>query len=37
MKPGEYLLRAKITDGVTGSSAWKERSFHVSERTSDAH
>lgn len=37
MKPGEYLLRAKITDGVTGSSAWKERSFHVSERPSDAH
>ncbi|MDP2915623.1 MAG: GWxTD domain-containing protein [Candidatus Aminicenantes bacterium] len=31
LKPGDYVLRAKITDGVSGSTAWKERPFHVSE------
>ncbi|HEX2694502.1 MAG TPA: GWxTD domain-containing protein [Acidobacteriota bacterium] len=31
LKPGDYVLRAKITDGVSGSMAWKERPFHVSE------
>lgn len=31
LKPGDYVLRAKITDGVSGGSAWKERPFHVSE------
>jgi hypothetical protein len=35
IKPGNYVLRAKITDGVTGESAWKERSFHVSARPPD--
>ena len=37
IKPGDYVLRAEITDGVSGSSAWKERSFHVSDRSSDTH
>ncbi len=37
IKPGNYVLRAEITDGVSGSSAWKERSFHVSDRPSDTH
>jgi GWxTD domain-containing protein len=31
LKPGDYVLRAKITDGVSGSTAWKERPFRVSE------
>jgi hypothetical protein len=31
IKPGDYVLRAKITDDVSGASAWKERSFHVAE------
>lgn len=31
IKPGDYVLRAKITDAVSGASAWKERSFHVAE------
>ncbi len=37
IKPGGYILRAKITDGVTGGSAWKERPFHVSDRPSGMH
>ena len=35
IKPGDYVLRVEITDGVTGRSAWKERAFHVSDRSSD--
>ena len=31
IKPGDYVLRAMITDGVSGSTAWKERPFRVSE------
>jgi GWxTD domain-containing protein len=37
IKPGDYVLRAEITDGVTGRSAWKERSFHVGDRSPDTH
>ncbi len=37
MRPGDYVLRAEITDGVTGSSARKERSFHVSDRSSGTY
>lgn len=31
IKSGDYVLRAKIMDDVSGASAWKERSFHVAE------
>jgi GWxTD domain-containing protein len=35
INPGNYVLRAEITDGVSGSSAWKERSFRISDRPPD--
>ena len=31
IEPGDYVLRAKIMDNVSGASAWKERPFHVAE------
>lgn len=30
-KPGDYVLRATITDEISGKSFWKERSFRVSD------